>query len=348
MKIWTTFCPKKVCWELTYAQTAGKKPTSNWQQHKQLISESLMTLKSYGIAGIRLVILPEELTRDGKKWNWGPIDTMLTMCHNLKLSVVLCVGPFQYPYYPGIYFPKELLKHIHDNDNALDTNPRLFEFGMTFLTLQMQQYADDKRVYGFHFANEWPDRQVVSGKEPLKKTVSEDFMNRAGFLLKELTEKPIFLNTNIDAANKQKLTKTFTNLITILGEQAKLGFDVYPSQESWIRTPLQKLQRIFESYTRSINWSQKNFAPCEIFFAEVEAQPWGNGQAWYRLIQQAENPDEEVLTYSKDSLKKTWQRHLSTTKCDIISLWGSDFWLVAYQMGITWPLEQVKEIYTSK
>ena len=85
MQIWTTFSPQKVCWELTTVQNKGKGGTSDWMSHQKIIEESLLLLKQYGIVGIRLVIFPNELTKDGKSFNWMPLDAILARCAKHKL-----------------------------------------------------------------------------------------------------------------------------------------------------------------------------------------------------------------------------------------------------------------------
>ncbi len=344
MDIWTTFSPRKVAWELTEIMTKGINPTSDWQKQTLLIKDSLKTLKKAGIKGIRLVIFPSELTDDGKKFNFQPIDTMLDTCSDVGLLVTLCIGPFQYPYYPGIYIPQKLLNHIFDNDNALDTNPTLSKYGLQFLELQIERYGNDRRVFGFQIANEWPDKQNIESIEKLKKAVSEDFMTHSVSLLKRETEKPIFINTNIDASDKNKLTTIYKDLLEGLGKQGKMGFDVYPSQETWRNVPLQKIKRLIEPYHKSFRFMRKKFRRHEMYFAEVEAQPWGNGQSWFELINQEPNPNEKVLNYTRDSLKKTWKNHIKSTGCKNIGLWGSDFWLSSNNMEINWPLEEVKKL----
>lgn len=344
MTIWTTFCPSKICWELTYAKTKGASPTSNWLDNKDIIQDSLKILKKHGILGIRLVIFPNEITTDGKKYDFESIEVMLDFCKKEKIFVDFCLGPFQYPYYPGIYLPQGLLQYIYDNENALDTNPELRKFGVSFLQIQLEKYGYDKRIQGFHFANEWPDRQNISGKEKMKQTISEDFMIKAASLMKASTDKPIRMNTNIDITDKKKITNIFTNIFTILEKQGFLGFDIYPSQETWRKVPIQKFRRLFETYSYTFRQVKKVLTGCELYFAEVEAQPWGDGRAWHAIIKNEADPQQRILSYSSTSLQNTWQSHLKRIQCSIVSLWGSDFWLVANAMGITWPLEQVKII----
>lgn len=342
MNLWTTFCPSKISWELTEIQTVGRSPRSDWLNNKTLIIESLQKLQNAGIIGIRLVIFPTEITPDGKSFDWKPIETMLTLCHNLNLLVDLCIGPFQYPYYPGIYLPKELMQHVSLAEKFLDSNLVLENYGSDFLKQQMKRYGNDNRIHGFHLANEWPDRQSIAGKEEIKMTISPEFMIAAASYLKKATTKPILLNTNIDATDKRKLEKAFAAITQIFGTQGKLGLDIYPSQETWRKVPLQKTNRLFESYVKSFSKTCTALAPCEIYFAEVEAQPWGNGKSWFRLIKNEINPEEKVLTYSRNSLPKTWEKYIQQTNCQSVSFWGADFWLSAEKMGITWPLKQIK------
>jgi hypothetical protein len=344
MTVWTTYAPGKVCWELTSVQSKGKAATNSWKKHLPLIEDSLKKLKNIGIAGIRLVIYPSEITKDGKAFNWEPLEIMLDLCQKNTLDVDLCIGPYQFPHYPGIFLPDQMKQYISDNQPFLDDDETMREYGCHFLKTQMKRYADDVRIHGFHFANEWPDFQRVAGKESIRIGVSESFMLQAAAFLKQATKKPILMNTNIDAANKNKLTRTFSNILTILGHQAKLGFDIYPSQETWKKAPVQKLRRIVEPYQKSFAWAKKTFPACEMYFTEVEAQPWGNGQSWYRIISNATDPQKSIIGFTPQSLAETWEKHIKATGCKTVMLWGSDFWLSADAMNLTWPLRSVEKL----
>jgi hypothetical protein len=348
MKLYTTFAPSKICWEVTCVRSKGTKAHSNWQKELPLIEESLKTLSTYGISGIRLSIYPNELTQDGKHFNWAPIDTILEMTQKYKIQVILCIGPFQYPYYPGIYLPPQMLSLAFDNNRSLDTTTRIWDYGIDFLTRQVERYNDDKRVIGYHLANEWPSAQNIQQKEQIKTTISEAFMIESSKYLARTSEKPVFMNTYIDAANRKALKKAYTELFSILNRKAYLGFDIYPSQETWQKAPLQKLRRWFESYFRSYAKCERMFPECTMYFCEVEAQPWGDGRSWYAIISAEADPQNQVLQYTMHSLEKTWHKHLAKSPAGVLSLWGSDFWLSAKEMGVTWPLEQVKTLKSLK
>ncbi len=342
MEIWTTFTPQKVSWELTCISSKGKSPDSDWRKNIGLIELSLKKLKTSGIAGIRLVIYPTELTDDGKSFKFDPIEKILKFTKKCGLKVDLCIGPFQYPNYPGIYLPSGMVRFAFDNKRCLDTTPQLWRYGMSFLKAQIEYFGRDKSMHGFHLANEWPDSQKVKGKEKIKACVSESFMIETAKYLKENTQKPILMNTNIDANDKVKLKSVFGEILEILGTRVKLGFDIYPSQFTWKRNPARKLLYLISPYYKFFRSFQKKYESCEMYFAEVEAQPWGSGQSWFQLINEAQNPKESVLLYTKNSLKETWNKFIKGTDCKMVSLWGSDFWLAADAMGIKWPLAQIK------
>ena len=344
MTIWTTFCPQKICWEVTTVKGKGSGGDGNWQAHKPLIEQSLTLLRKAGIAGIRLVIYPNEITQDGQKFDWKPIETMLDLCKKHTMQVDLCVGPFQYPNYPGIYLPNALSELVFANTRSLDTTPALREFGETFLQKQLDRYGDDKRIRGFHFANEWPDKQRVQGREKVRTWVSEAFMLWCAEYLKEHTKKSIAMNTNIDASDKWRLVPVFAELFALLEDQGRLGFDVYPSQETWSKAPLQKLHRLWEPYHRSFRKAKKQFPLALFYFCEVEAQPWGDGRSWFQIISSELDAQKKVLQYTRQSLSQTINKYIKKSRVYDVNLWGADFWLSAYEMGVTWPLEQLKRL----
>lgn len=344
MTLWTTFCPQKICWEVTTVIGKGRGGTGKWLEHKKLIDQSLKTLGEYGISGIRLVIYPSEITQDGTHFDWRPIDTILTLAKKHGMAVDLCLGPFQYPNYPGIYLPQALLEYVYANTRSLDTVPALREFGEVFIQKQLERYGNDKRIRGFHLANEWPDKQRVLGREQVRAWISEAFMLWMGEYLKEHTDKPIALNTNIDASSRRRLSRAFKEWFSLLGKQSSLGFDIYPTQETWRKAPWQKLYRLWEPYHRSVARARKLFPSTRLFFCEVEAQPWGDGRSWYRIITSEGSPEEKVLQFGRTSLKQTVRKYLKKSRAEEVSLWGADFWLSAREMGITWPLEAIKRI----
>ncbi len=344
MEVWTTFTPSKVCWELTNIATKGKAASSNWQENLGLIESSLKKLKKVGISGTRLVIFPSEITNDGKVFNWVPINKVLRLSAKHELKVDLCIGPFQYPNYPGIYLASGVTRYVFDNRNCLDTIPELWTYGIEFIKAQIKHFGTDKRINGFHLGNEWPDKQIVSDTANIKKCISSAFMLEAAKYLKKNTNKPISLNTNIDVSEKKNLKKTFWELLEILGNRGRLGFDIYPSQETWKKVPLLKVKRMIWSYSHSMKSIQKIFPATKLFFAEVEAQPWGGGQSWYQIINEAEVSSEIVLKHSINSLNNTWDKYIKDTNCQIVSLWGSDFWLSANMMSVKWPFENLKKL----
>jgi hypothetical protein len=267
---------------------------------------------------------------------------MLDLCKKHDMKIDLCLGPFQYPYYPGIYFPKRILNFVFDTPRSLDTTGIIWDYGIRFLEVQMQSFGNDKRINGFHLANEWPDKQNVTGKENIKNSISLAFMLFAADYLYRNTDKPISLNTNISVYDRFKLKRSYKEIMDIFGKRGRLGFDIYPSQITWKKTPVQKLKKAIFNYPVSFRAVKKIFPSSMLYFAEIEAQPWGGGQSWYQLIRESKNPQQRVRNYTRDSLNLTFRNYVFGTSSEIVSLWGSDFWLSADAMDVKWPLDMLR------
>src|SRR4051794_16123845 len=114
MQFMTTFCPRKVMWELSYVHSQGTHATSTWGQHYADINESLIKLRKAGIQGIRMVVFPFEIIHADMRYDWQPIEILLNSCYELDLDVDVCLGPFQYPYYPGIRLPEQIMHQVSE------------------------------------------------------------------------------------------------------------------------------------------------------------------------------------------------------------------------------------------
>jgi hypothetical protein len=344
MDLWTTFTPGKTSWELTAVATNGKKPSRDWIKNIEIIKVSLQKLAEAGISGVRLVIYPSELTADGKSFEWTPIEKVLEICRKSNLNTDLCIGPFQYPNYPGIFLPAELINSVPDNIKFIDDVNELTDYGLFFLKKQIEKFGSDKRVRGFHLGNEWPDMQKVEGKRTVRAGVSENFMLNALELLKSNTQKPILLNTNIPIYNKRQIINVFGKILHTLSDRGKLGFDIYPTQDKWKKDPFVKFMNSILDLPGAFADLQGSLPDTELYFAEVEAQPWGSGQSWFRMISEEEAPGLKILNYFNDSLVKTFEKYISGSGCKSVSLWGADFWLASDMMNIKWPLNNVRTI----
>ena len=227
--------------------------------------------------------------------------------------------------------------------SILDAISEVKSVGLSFLQKQLTRFGKDSRITGFYLGNEWPDYQCVEEKESCRVGISKIFMKEAAIEIKKYTKKPICLNTNIPADHKQTIEETFSQLIQLLNQQCMLGLDIYPSRETWKRTPYLKIPRLLVPYKKRLKQLQQHISPAALFFAEVEAQPWGGGKAWYTMISNEQNPHTSVYFYTKDSLQKTFIGYIPNS-IQKVSLWGADFWVSAYAMGIRWPLEVIKTV----
>ncbi|MBU2632701.1 hypothetical protein KKG52_03200 [Patescibacteria group bacterium] len=331
MEFWINFCPKKLYWELTFAKTKGENPSYDWIKEPKVIRDSLKQLKKWGIKGIRLIIYPTELTKDGKVFNWKPVDIILKYCKEEKIEIDFCLGPFQYPHYPGIYLPQDLLRFINSENIYIDDVDELKKYSLSFLEKQLKRYGKDKRINEFYLGNEWPDFNKVEERRNFKMGVSEEFMLNATKLIKKLTKKQIILNTNIDPLSKGKINKTFAILLSILGKQGVVGLDIYPSQETWEKSPIIKLARKFISYASSLTKLKNNISSAGIVFSEVEAQPWGSGKSWFKMIKE----DPFLVEKTVSELVTTINKKIISSKIKKVTLWSCEFWLVAKELNIS-------------
>lgn len=344
MEIWTTFSPQKVSWELTTAQNKGKGGDSDWLKNLDLIKKSLLILKSYKISGIRLVIFPPDLIQDGEIFNWEKLNRVLSLTKQLNLKVDWCLGPFQYPYGPGIRIPRKFFPHFLEGFKFIDQDPGLRKYALAFLNEQLNEFAKDKRINGFFVSNEWPDCHGIDGLKEVKGCVSKDFMKEILSIVKSKTDKPINVNTNISIDQSLKLLSTFNELLDVVGKQGVLGLDIYPFRETWKRLPKIKFFRLFKPYRKRLVELRNKLKPVEVNFAEIEAQPWGSGQSWYEIIKSSPNPEKQIGTFKRGQLLGTYNHYIKETKIKKISLWGADFWLTAHEQGIKWPFEDVKNL----
>lgn len=330
MEYWFNFCPRKLYWELTFAKTKGKNPTGDWMREPEVLEESLKQLKVWNISGIRLIVYPSEITEDGIDFNWRPIDKVITYCEQVGLKIDFCLGPFQYPHYPGIFLPKKLLYHLTEGFKFLDNDPALKDYALYFLQKQLERYGNNKQINGFYLGNEWPDFQKIETRRELRVGVSESFMIEAAKLIKNGTNKNVILNTNIDAIEYGKMKKTFGKILAILKENAVIGLDIYPSQEKWKNVPKIKLLRNIFPYRKSTFRLSEKLKPAKLIFSEIEAQPWGSGKSWFTMI----NEDKELIDKTLTDLKETLNEKIIPSKIEKATLWSSEFWLVAKEMGL--------------
>src|SRR5258708_38243485 len=79
---------------------------SDWMNNTDVMEKNIAALAHAGFKGGRLAVFPFELTNDGNKFDFLSIDTALDIMHKHNMTADLCVGPFDYPYGPGIRVPK--------------------------------------------------------------------------------------------------------------------------------------------------------------------------------------------------------------------------------------------------
>lgn len=328
-------CPKKLFWELSQLNQFSTL-TDRWWEHPELLLEQLTLLQKAGIKGIKLNVFNTELTQDGETIDWQPLDLFLSLAEKLNVKVHLCLGPYQYPLWPGIRLPNSVHTSLK-NEKLIESNKQCKQFGTSFLEASLKRYGKHSQITGFYLGNEWHTAQSVENLDQKKMlNVSTKHMESLARLCKKMTRRPIFFNTNFDAYEHKKIEHTFKPFHKLLKQQFWLGLDVYPSQETFMKAPRLTIRRKLHRYTNEVHFLKEKFTP-HIVVSEFEAQPWGDGKSWKEQIEK--NP--QLIDETAQQLSKAFLRYLKPIAFDSVAYWGSEFWLVAYHMGRPQMLEHV-------
>lgn len=318
-----------------FASLSGK-----WWNHLDLMKDQLTLLKKSGVTGLRLNIFSSELTTNARTIRWQPLESFLDLAEKLNLEIHLCLGPYQYPLWPGIRLPEVLLDE-KTSLKVIDGNKKWKEFGCGFLEEELKQYGKHKNITGFYLGNEWHTTQRIEdySKKNMTFTISQKHMESLARLCKKFTRKPILFNTNLQPHQLKQLEHTFLSILKVLKNQAWVGFDLYPTQENFTKAPQLFIHRKLHSFSHDVESIKKEFIP-RVLISEFEAQPWGDGESWHAQI--TKNP--VVVQSTAEQLEKTFRLFTSPKLFDQVTLWGAEFWLIAYQMGHPEMLDAVSQL----
>ncbi|HSW97240.1 MAG TPA: hypothetical protein VLF89_05430 [Candidatus Saccharimonadales bacterium] len=356
----TTFCPRKEMWESAqYLKMQGNwsgGDSSNWMQHTEIIEKNITALANAGFKGGRLAIFPFELTNDGNNFDFSPIETALDLMNKHDMTADFCVGPFDYPYGPGIRVPKSFQERLQtevvdQGENtiivSLSSDPKarvlsadLRDYELHFLDTVLKKYGDDPRIAKFYLGNEWPDKHGIEGVSATM-SVSNTFMEEAVARMLAGTDKEIALNTNIYAGDVTKLQTTFGKIFTMLGKKGILGIDAYPTREAQIP----RMATQMKNYGHNIQAIRNAFPGTDIVFTEFQgelyAQPPLAGKSWADI---EKNYPTEVKTFFQRDFPPTLKTYVVASGIKEVGIWGAPLWYVTGQMGYTLPLDMMHTI----
>lgn len=327
-QLWINLSPRKLYWELAQLDQYKTLDHDSWWQELEPLKTSLQILKSRHIHGIRLNIFNLELVRTPQEIDWTPLEVTLKLCKSHEIDVDVCLGPYQYPLWPGIRLPAHILTEVKRTKN-LDDCSKIREFGLLFLKEQLKQYGTDRRIKSFYLGNEWhTDQAVEDVKKSKKYFISDKHMLQLTRLCKRMTKKPIIFNTNYDATELKKIDHTFGPLWNVLRDQAWLALDVYPSQEIFSKVPRLWVKRKLEKYPISIEKLQKGFTD-QLLFGEFEAQPWGKGKSWKEYFESSIAQKD----FNQGTYQKTVESYVKPTEIRKVTLWGGEYLIVSQMLG---------------
>lgn len=357
----TTFFPRKMMWEAAeLLKVQGKWPggdESDWLSHQSVIEGQIAALAAAGFRGGRLTVVPFELTQDGKSFNWNPLETALKIMKKYGLVADLCIGPLDFPYYPGIRVPQnieqELRGHFADRGKSHITislkkdryfpelNQTIQEYALGFLQSICQAYGTDSRIDKLYLGNEWPDTHGIEGVEGTM-SIDDDLMQAAIEILLRSTNKPVTLNTNIHPSELNRINNTFKSLFDQLGSRGVLGIDTYPTQEVGIAS----YRGNYGDFIRAV---QGAFPATQLVFTEVQAEPWPPGElagrSWAEIYKIY--PRAVIGRYYEQVFPPTLETHVLASGLKEIGLWGAPLWPIVAQLGYNFPLNMLTTVAQS-
>jgi hypothetical protein len=341
-EIRTTLFFRKIMWENAQVQKqngtwkGGDK--SDWMNNLDTMKDNLQTLSKAGIKGGRLAIVPFELTDDGEKYNWQPLETALDLMIEANLVSDLCIGPIDYP--SGIKVPKkfqDMASQVSHID--LDTSGEIHDYALNFLNQILEKYGKDKRIDKIYIGNEYPDNHGIEGTNTTM-SVSENFMQEVIEIVMKLTDKKIVLNTNIHPSDLEKIKNTFGALFQKLGEQGILGIDAYPTQE--LKYP--NLATKIPNYGNYIQKVREIFP--NLIFTELQGEPWPPegiaGKSWAEI--EKNNANDVIIPYYQQIFPPTLESYVIKSGIKEVGIWGAPSWLTAKQLGYSFPMDMLTAI----
>lgn len=317
-------CPRKLYWELgQLPKFAGLN--QNWWEKPEILVECLHILKSHGIDFVRLTIYNTELTDYPQTINFKPLDLFIGIAKRLDLKIDFCLGPYQYPLYPGIRLPASLREGL--KSTKLDDKKSVTDFGRWLISEQLKRYGKNRTIRAFYLGNEWHTGQRIEDGDKKQYLVSEKHMQSLARLCKKNTKKPIIFNTNYDVVQCKKIQHQFLPLFSVLKQQACLGLDIYPSRIHPLKTPQIWFNRYRQKFSEAVATLKSQFSD-QVIISEFEAQPWGDGKDWYTQIQKSKAGNEQIVK----TLKKTVADYQLFKNFPVVTLWSAEYWLVNYYL----------------
>lgn len=357
----TTVFPRKIMWEAVQVLKARDEwayeiDESDWFRRPDIFEEHIARLAANGIKGGRLEVVPFELTQDGINFDYAPLEKAIEIMARYNMAVDLCLGPLDYPYYPGIRLPINLERLLGDtfstggvNQIIISDEPDLLypsasqeikDFALRFLQETLSRYGHDPRIEKLYLGNEWPDEHGIEGIDGTMN-VSHELMQEFAQMIMDGSDKKVAINTNIHPTQPGKFTAVLGQLLNLLGERGVLGLDVYPTRENQIR----ELSESIPEYANLINELRRRFPNTDLVFTEFQAEPWPPegiaGQSWIDIFRQ--HP-EIFIEFFQRSFPPSLESHIIASGITEVGLWGAPAWLSVDDLEYIFPLEMMQTI----
>jgi len=357
----TTIFPRKIMWEAVQVLKAKDEwsydiDESDWLRRLDIFEEHIARLAANGIKGGRLEVVPFELTQDGINFNYAPLEKAIEIMAQHGMKVDLCLGPIDYPYYPGFRLPINLENQLEEtfstggiNQIFISEQPdplypevsqNISDFATRFLQETLSRYGHDPRIDKLYLGNEWPDEHGIEGVEGTMN-VSQELMLQFAQMIMDGSDKKVAINTNIHPTQPDEFTLKLGPLLNLLGDRGVLGLDVYPTREAKVHTEKEAIP----DYAALINELRRRFPDTELVFTEFQAEPWPPegiaGQSWIDIFRQ--HP-EIFINFFQRSFPPSLESHIIASGITEVGLWGAPAWLTGEKSEYDFPLEMMQTI----
>ncbi len=250
------------------------------------------------------------------KYDFSILDEIIARIKKYGTEIVLEIG-LKSPRWPEFYLPKWVEEKIKIRNKEIIDDLSLTQPLFKFIKKTAKRYEEVKNIRWINLENEPLN---LSGPDFIR--ISPKVLEREAFLLKNISQKPLILNSWLEMSPHKRIRRNLLLKENSLNACLKLGdilgisvYPKYPDQPEIKEKDWQILKKVLK---------QAQKAQKEAWVTELQAEPWEkDGRKNFKdpLANKSCNPD--ILKNSFNILKEIG--------FETILLWGSEFWYRCYK-----------------
>jgi hypothetical protein len=269
---------------------------------------SLHEMLDFGFDIVRLGCYWNECEPVEGTFNFSRMKNILDHCEERHLEVVMCVG-MKAPRHPEYYIPDWLGKR---SPERIETEV------LRFVKVCVEELRSYSCITHWHVENEPLDPSGPNGW-----AIPEALLRKEVELVRVLDIRPIVVNFWGNELSKRGLLPLVKDYADIV------GLDIY------YKVPLDRIGYWHPNDSdRKLKKIIQNF-PKPVWITELQAEPWEAGVN----VSDHDNPG----SMNPDLLRENFVR-VKQFDCEVILLWGFEYWLWRKSMGDTRMWDAAKEL----